>query len=99
MIRKSLADAKAKPFKFSAEQRSRIAETAELPSEDASALSDEQLARMVVARSVRRVRERTGLSQAKFAERFHFSPVPMRMPGRISLGRTWPGGWIFSVSI
>jgi putative transcriptional regulator len=41
-------------------------------------LSEQQLNRMALAREVRRVREKTGLSQPQFAARFHIGLARLR---------------------
>jgi putative transcriptional regulator len=41
-------------------------------------LTEQQLRRMVLAREVRLVREKTGLSQPQFAERFHIGLARLR---------------------
>jgi putative transcriptional regulator len=40
--------------------------------------TDEELDRGVAARAVRLARERTGLSQSQFAERFHINPARLK---------------------
>ncbi|MBL0406245.1 helix-turn-helix domain-containing protein [Microvirga aerilata] len=54
--------------------------------------SDAELARAAAARAVRRARERTGLSQAKFAERFQINLARLKdweqgrfMPNTVAL--------------
>lgn len=41
-------------------------------------LTDEELDRMAAARAVRAARRRTGLSQARFAERFRINPARLK---------------------
>lgn len=40
--------------------------------------TDEELERAVSGRTVRHIRAKTGLSQSKFAERFHINPARLR---------------------
>ncbi|WP_349370651.1 helix-turn-helix domain-containing protein [Salinarimonas sp.] len=77
-VRKSLAA--AEPFRFTPEERARLEGMTEAEIEHAAAddpdnppLSDDQIARMRAARVAREARERTGLTQAEFAERFQIS--------------------------
>lgn len=73
------------PFKFSEKERQRLknvsdaeAEAGALSDPDNPPLSKEQLKRMVLAREVRLVREKTGLSQPQFAARFHIGLARLR---------------------
>jgi putative transcriptional regulator len=61
---KSLSDAKA--------------ESQALSDADNPPVTEKQLKRMALAREVRLVREKTGLSQPQFAARFHFSLARLR---------------------
>ena len=74
-VRKTLADSKAHPFRFSVDERRRLQATSEAAvhrqaKEDKNLSNDDDLARMVLAREVRLIRESTGLSQTDFAKRF-----------------------------
>lgn len=72
-------------FRFTEAARSRLKQLGDAEIE-ARALSDadnppltqEQLKRMVLAREVRRTREKTGLSQPQFAARFHIGLARLR---------------------
>jgi hypothetical protein len=81
-VRKIRADLAGEPFRFPAEKRARLdalfdedIERLGLEDPDNPPLTAEELSRMVAARTVRRVRERAGLSQANFAERYR---IPLR---------------------
>ena len=72
-------------FRFSDKDRARLdaASDAEVESRaradsDNPPLDKDQLNRMAVAREVRRVREKTGLSQPQFAARFHIGLARLR---------------------
>lgn len=54
------------------------AEALALSDPDNPPLTEQQLRRMVLAREVRLVREKTGLSQPQFAARFHISLARLR---------------------
>jgi putative transcriptional regulator len=54
------------------------AEAQALSDADNPPLTEQQLRRMALAREVRLVREKTGLSQPQFAARFHFSLARLR---------------------
>jgi putative transcriptional regulator len=41
-------------------------------------MTDEELSRALIARRIKRQREKMGLSQAKFAERYHIKPSRLR---------------------
>ena len=78
--RKTLTELKANPPKLSPDERARLAamtdqeiETSASSDPDAPLWSDDQLERAVFARSVRRARERLGLSQSQFAHRFRIN--------------------------
>lgn len=84
-VRKTLAETKTAPFRFSQEQKDRLdamtdeqIETAASEDPDAQPLTDAQLNRAVLGRMVRRIRERSGLSQDKFGERFGIPPATLR---------------------
>lgn len=73
------------PFRLSEEERKRLkkvsdaeAEARALADPDNPPLSEEHLKRMVLAREVRAVREKTGLSQPQFAARFHIGLARLR---------------------
>jgi putative transcriptional regulator len=66
------------PFRFSETEREKLnavtaaeAEAQAIADVDNPPLTEQQLNRMILARQVRRVREKTGLSQPEFAARFH----------------------------
>lgn len=72
-------------FRLSAEERKRFenvsdgkVEAQALNDPDNPPLSEEQLNRMTLAREVRLVREKTGLSQPQFAARFHIGLARLR---------------------
>jgi putative transcriptional regulator len=80
ITRKTLEDLRSNPRRLNAAERARLdAMTQEeiernaLEDRDNPPASEEELARAVAARAVRRARQRTGLSQAKFAERFQIN--------------------------
>jgi putative transcriptional regulator len=93
-VRRTLEDAKKKPFKFSPEQRARldkmtdeeITRAAE-SDPDSQPLTDEELQQGVVARTIRRARERTGMTQREFAEQYH---INLRRLQDLEQGRTEP---------
>ena len=73
------------PFRLSDRERARLknvsdaeAESRALSDPDNPPLSKEQLKRMVLAREVRLIREKTGLSQPQFAARFHIGLARLR---------------------
>lgn len=72
-------------FQLSERERARLknvsgaeAETRASSDRDNPPLAEEQLNRMVLAREVRLVREKTGLSQPQFAARFHIGLARLR---------------------
>jgi putative transcriptional regulator len=72
-------------FRFTDKERNRLkgvsdaeAEARALADPDNPPLSDRQLRRMALAREVRLVREKTGLSQPQFAARFHIGLARLR---------------------
>lgn len=80
IIRKTLSDARAQPYRFTPEEQARLEAMSDDEIErnadsdpDAQPWTDEQLDQAVFARAVRRTRERLGLSQSQFAERFHIN--------------------------
>jgi putative transcriptional regulator len=84
-IRKKLEEIRANPRGFTPEERARLEAMSDEEIErnaesdpDNPPLSDEQLDRMVFGRDVRLAREKTGLSQAKFAARFRINPTRLR---------------------
>ncbi|WP_457094978.1 helix-turn-helix domain-containing protein [Microvirga sp. P5_D2] len=92
--RRTLEDAKKKPFKFSPEQRERLdqmtdaAVTRAAESDpDSHPLTDDELRRGVAARAVRRARERAGMTQREFAKQYHFN---LRRLQDLEQGRTEP---------
>jgi len=70
-----LSDKERKRLKNLSDAR---AEAQALSDADNPPLSEQQLKRMALAREVRLVREKTGLSQPQFAARFHFSLARLR---------------------
>lgn len=85
MVRRTLAELKANPPKFSAKDRHRLAtmsdEAIDLAARndpDNPEWSDEKLARAVFARDVKRARALAKLSQEDFARRFHISTARLR---------------------
>jgi putative transcriptional regulator len=73
------------PFRFSEEERRRLKtlsdaeiEARALSAPDNPPLTKEELKRMVLAREVRLIREKTGLSQPQFAARFHIGLARFR---------------------
>lgn len=76
---------RAAPFRLPEEERKRLknvsdaeAEARALADPDNPPLSEEQLKRMALAREVRLIREKTGLSQPQFAARFHIGLARLR---------------------
>ncbi len=72
-------------FRFSPKERARLGalsdaeiESRAVADSDNPPLDKDQLKRMAVAREVRRVREKTGLSQPQFAARFHIGLARLR---------------------
>lgn len=72
-------------FLFSPEERARLDALSDAEIESRAAADSDnppldkgQLERMAVAREVRRVREKTGLSQPQFAARFHIGLARLR---------------------
>src|SRR5689334_14831527 len=85
MSKVSFSRKRGASFQFSEKDRRRLnnvsdAERARqaLADSDNPPLTDEQLKRMALAREVRRVREKTGLSQPQFAARFHIGLARLR---------------------
>ncbi len=83
--RKTLAEAKAKPFAFSTKAKARLAALSDAEIEqtaasdsDNPALGDDILAAAVLGRRVRLARKRLGLSQSRFAERFRIPVATLR---------------------
>jgi putative transcriptional regulator len=72
------------PFRFSDDERRRLkekrdqAKTGPSSDPDNPPLTQEQLTRMALAREVRLVRKKTGLSQSQFAARFHINLARLR---------------------
>ena len=95
ITRKTLEDLRSNPPRLNAADRARLdAMTPEeiernaLEDRDNPPATEEELARAVAARAVRRARQRTGLSQAKFAERFQINLARLKdwEQGRFMLG-------------
>ena len=73
------------PSRLSDKERTRLknvsdaeAEARALKDSDNPPLNEEQLKRMALAREVRLIREKTGLSQPQFAARFHIGLARLR---------------------
>jgi putative transcriptional regulator len=85
MSKVSLKRKRGSSFRFSAKERRRLENVSDAEAE-ARALTDpenppltkQQLDRMALARKVRLVREKTGLSQPQFAARFHIGLARLR---------------------
>ncbi len=80
ITRKTFEDLRSNPPRLDTAERARLdgmtledIERNALEDRDNPPTSEEELARAVAARAVRRARQRTGLSQAKFAERFQIN--------------------------
>ena len=85
MARATMSDVKANPHTLSAAERQRIVSIAEEEIERAAAedavnpaWSEEKLDRAAFARDVRQARERVGMTQPVFAERFHIALSRLR---------------------
>lgn len=72
-------------YRFSEKQRASLKEVSDAKAEalaladpDNPPLTEQQLSRMSLAREVRLVREKTGLSQPQFAARFHIGLARLR---------------------
>lgn len=85
MSKTSLKRKRGASFRFSDKERARLeklseprAEAAARADRDNPPLSDRQLRRMALAREVRLVREKTGLTQPQFAARFHIGLARLR---------------------
>ncbi len=85
IVRKTRLEVCAASYRLSPDERARLdamsdEEIERLASEDPDnpPLTDQQLSRMVAARSVRRVREGLGLTQGKFAEQYRINPARLR---------------------
>lgn len=72
-------------FQFSAKERKRLTTVSNAKAEahasadpDNPPMNEQQLNRMVLAREVRLIREKTGLSQSQFAARFHIGLARLR---------------------
>lgn len=96
IIRRTLAEARAEPFRFTAEQRARLdamtddeIDALAESDPDNPPLTDEQLDRMVAMRSIRLACEALGFSLAEFAARFH---VPLDRLSEWEAGRSSPDG-------
>ncbi len=80
ITRKTFEDLRSNPPRLNAAERARLdgmtredIERSALEDRDNPPTSEEELARAVAARAVRRARQCSGLSQAKFAERFRIN--------------------------
>jgi putative transcriptional regulator len=85
MSKTSFTRKRGAPFRLSEKERSRLknvsdaeAEARALSDPDNPPLSEEQLKRMALAREVKLIREKTGLSQPQFAARFHIGLARLR---------------------
>lgn len=77
IVRKSFSDASAQPFAWTDEERSRLASLADTDINQAAACDpdarptdEEALDRAVLGRRLRQLREKAGLNQAGFAEKY-----------------------------
>ena len=84
-VRRSRTSLEAQPPRFTEEVRANLQAMSEeeiaqraASDPDNLLLNDSELARLAAIRAVRRARERTGLSQAKFAERYWINPARLR---------------------
>jgi len=85
MSKTSFSRKRGAPFQFSDSERQRLknvtaadAEARALSDPDNPPVSGQQLNRMSLAREVRLVREKTGLSQVQFAARFRIGVARLR---------------------
>lgn len=85
MSKTSFSRKRGDSFRFSESDRKKLkkvddakAEAKALTDSDNPPLTEHQLDRMVLAREVRLVREKTGLSQSQFAARFHIGLARLR---------------------
>jgi putative transcriptional regulator len=85
MSKVSFARKRGASFRFSDAERKRLKRTSAakiearaLADPDNPPLTGQQLNRMILAREVRLVREKTGLSQSQFAARFHIGLARLR---------------------
>lgn len=85
MSKTSFSRKRGDSFRFSESDRKKLkkvddakAEAKALTDSDNPPLIEQQLDRMVLARKVRLVREKTGLSQSQFAARFHIGLARLR---------------------
>jgi putative transcriptional regulator len=93
-VRRTIDDAKRKPFKFSPEQRARLDKMSDAEitraaesDPDSQPLTDNELRQGVAARIVRRARERAEMTQREFAEQYH---INLRRLQDLEQGRTEP---------
>ncbi|WP_372425276.1 helix-turn-helix domain-containing protein [Salinarimonas chemoclinalis] len=93
-MRKTLAELRASPPRFSPEERARLLALTDEEIERVAASDPdnpirtrEEIARMVSATRVRRARERSGLSQDAFARQFRLDPARL---AEIEAGRLLP---------
>ena len=85
MSKVSFSRKRGSSFRFTDKERKRLKDVSDTEAEaraladvDNPPLSEQQLRRMVLAREVRLVREKTGLSQPQFAARFHIGLARLR---------------------
>ncbi|HKT73051.1 MAG TPA: helix-turn-helix domain-containing protein [Steroidobacteraceae bacterium] len=85
MSKVSVTRKRGTKFRFSDKERARLGAPSETEVESGTSadsdnppLTKDQLNRMAVAREVRRIREKTGLSQPQFAARFHIGLARLR---------------------
>jgi putative transcriptional regulator len=84
-VRTTFEALRANPSKLTLQEQARLDAMTEEDIErnaasegDDASLTEERIAQGLAARAVRLARSRTGLSQAKFAERFHINPARLR---------------------
>jgi putative transcriptional regulator len=85
MSKTSFSRKRGASFRFTDKERKRLkgvsaakAEAAAASDADNPPLSEQQLRRMALAREVRLIREKTGLSQPQFATRYHIGLARLR---------------------
>ena len=83
MSKTSFSRKRGASFRFTDKERKRLKGAGDAKAEavadaDNPPLSEQQLRRMALAREVRLVREKTGLSQPQFAARFHIGLARLR---------------------
>jgi putative transcriptional regulator len=93
-VRKTVTEVRAKPFKWTPEDRARLEamtdeeiERAARADPDAQSWTDAMLDRAATARRIRLVRQSKGLSQRQFAQRYRINVARLR---DLEQGRTSP---------